>query len=254
MATKQLNTDRALTLSLPQRVKITGLFMGCQVNENLWMPVRKLIWDETGYRSGNLYGAITAMDNDPACRNYFSLSPLDRVKVSREIPGDYSRRMPLDRPEEMPQHLPNLGLSADSLDPIAYVARSGGYKQADGFDVFPEIEPDPNGCYRFYFGLRELHLLTDLRATLNQLQPGNEVAVKGNKAIYVATNLDLGFLPGYIVALNEEHPELVKLAIERVNPDAIYTHHKVLCSATCQGFIPFSSSAYQPIGELYGKA
>jgi hypothetical protein len=239
-------------IAVPQ--KITALFMGCQVNASLWVPVRKIIWDESGYRSGNLKGAIVAMESDPACQNYFNLSPLDRIKVTREIPGDFSRRMPLDRPEEMPQHLPNLGLSANLTDPIAYVARSGGYKQADRFDVFPEIEPDPDGCYRFYFGLRELHLLPDLRATATKLQPGDRLTVDGDKAIWSSINLALGVLPGYVLALDGENPGLVTLAIERVNPQAIYTHHKILCSATCQGFIPFRLLDYQPIGDLYGEA
>lgn len=238
-------------ISIPQ--EITGLFMGCYINENLWVPVRKLIWDENIYRSGNLYGAISAMEQDPACRNYFSLSPLDRIKVTREIPGDFSRRMPLDRPEEMPQHLPNLGLSATLLDPIAYVARSGGYKQTDRFDVFPEIEPDSDGCYRFYFGLRELDLLPDLATTLSRLQPGDELAVKGSKTIHLATNIILGLLPGYIVAMDGENPGMVKLAIELINSQSIYTHHKIICSATCRGFIPFSDRSYQPIGKLDGK-
>ncbi|PSB48820.1 hypothetical protein C7B77_23705 [Chamaesiphon polymorphus CCALA 037] len=227
--------------------------MGCQVNDNLWVPARKLIWDESGYRSGNVKGAIQAIINSSIFHNYFSLSPLDRIDVTREIPGDFSRRMPLDRPEEMPQHLPHLGLSADLLDPIAYVARSGGYKQTDSFDVFPEIDPDSDGCYYFYFGLRELHLLPELKSTLSTLKSGDKIAVRGKEAIHIATNLTLGLLPGYIVAMDNENSGLLNLAIERINLGAIYTRHKIICSATCKGFLPFSTPVYQPIGDLYGK-
>jgi hypothetical protein len=68
--------------------------------------------------------------------------------------------MPLDRPQEMPWYLPSLGLPPD-LNPIAFVARNGGYRETDSLDVFPEVAVDPDSCYRFYFLLRKLYLVEE---------------------------------------------------------------------------------------------
>ena len=155
--------------------------------------------------------------------------------------------MPLARPQEMSLHLPNLGLPADLLAPISYVARSGGYRQTDSLDVFPELQPDIDGCYRFFFGLQELNLSDN-----NSVRQENILTTKGREAISLETGRAIGLLPGYIHALIAEQSENVRLKIELVN-DSFYTSQRLLCSATCKGFVPFSSELYLPIGDLYGK-
>ena len=38
--------------------------------------------------------------------------------------------------------MPSLGLPPDLIDPIAFVAQNGGYRETDSLDVFPEVQPD----------------------------------------------------------------------------------------------------------------
>jgi hypothetical protein len=233
---------------------ITGLFLGCQVNTDLWVPVKKMIWNthtgkaNRGYRTACVTGIKQAMATNRLWQNYFGLSPIDRVDITRDIHPAYACRMPLVRPQEMSLHLPNLDLPADLLDPITYVARSGGYRQTDSLDVFPELEPDSDGCYRFFFGLQELNLLDD-----DSVKQGDILITKGREAIHQKIGRMIGSMPGYIHALVMEQPQNVRLQIERVN-DSFYTSQRLLCSATCKGFIPFSSELYSPIGDLYGEA
>ena len=182
--------------------RIIGLFLGCQVTPDLWVPVKKIIWDTPTDRANQVYrtacvtGIRQAMMSSRLWHNYFGLAPIERVDITRDIHPAYACRMPLARPQEMFLHLPNLGLPADLLDPISYVARSGGYRQTDSLDVFPELQPDIDGCYRFFFGLQELNLSDD-----NSVKQGDILTTEGRKAISLETGRAIGLLPGYIHAL-----------------------------------------------------
>ena len=116
------------TYPLNRGLDITALFLGCQVDRDLWVPVRKLIWRDSIYRMGNVAGVQQAIDSSRLWQNFFGLSPIERIFVSRSIPPDFSCRMPLARPQEMQFNSPHLGLTADLIDPMVYVARSGGYR------------------------------------------------------------------------------------------------------------------------------
>ena len=244
---------RAPHLGATQHNGITALFLGCQVNPDLWVPVKKLIWDERGcFKMGCVAGVKQAISSSRLWQNYFGLSPIDRISITPSIPPVYACRMPLDRPQEMPVNLPDLGLRADLDDPIAYVARSGGYRQKDDLDVFPELDPDRDGCYRFFFGLSGLHLLADERWIKDTVRAGDRLIVRGRGAIHQPTGNPIGSVPGYIQALVTEHPPNVTLQIEQIN-DAFFTKRKLLCLATCRDFTPFTSAPYLPIGDLDGN-
>jgi hypothetical protein len=243
------NLDRSNHL-LTGGLEITALFLGCQVDERQWLPVQKLIWSNGIYRMGYVAGVRQAMATSPLWQNFFGLSPIDRIFVSHNVPAAFSCRMPLDRPEEMPDRLPHLGLPSDLKDPIAYVARSGGYRHKDHRDVFPEINPDSDGKYRFFFGLRDLEV-EDPCSIAKIIRSGESLLTEGRNAIVSATNTRIGSIPGYIHALATEHPDLVDIKVERVNQGAWISSRKVLCSATCSGFVPFAAKEYLPIGNLY---
>ncbi len=233
-------------------LEITALFLGCQVDEQRWLPVQKLIWADGIYRMGYVAGVKEAMATSLLWQNFFGLSPIDRIFVSHNVPAAFSCRMPLDRPEEMPDHLPHLGLPSDLKDPIAFVSRSGGYRHKDHHDAFPEINPDSDGKYRFFFGLRDLEV-EDPCAIAKIIRSGESLLTEGRNAIAPATNSRIGSIPGYIQAFVAEHSDLVDIKVERVNQDAWISDEKVLCSATCSGFIPFAANEYQPLGNLYDK-
>jgi hypothetical protein len=39
-----------------EKQEITALFLGSQVNPELWVPVKKMIWSQRGYRTGYVAG------------------------------------------------------------------------------------------------------------------------------------------------------------------------------------------------------
>jgi hypothetical protein len=246
MITESINSQ-ITQLTTIKHQKITGLFLGCQVNADLWVPVKKMIWVNDKYQTGYVGGVKDLIAAGSVWRHYFRPQDFEQVKITHDIHCDYSPRMPLDRPEEMPFNLPHLGLPADLADPIAYVARSGGYRETDDLDVFPEVEADPDGCYRFYFLLRKLHLVD--RSAIDVVAIGDEIITQDWNAIHQPTGQQIGIVPGYIRALVGQHPQHIKIKVERINRHS-RLQQRLLCSATCQGFTPFTTSKYLPLGNL----
>jgi hypothetical protein len=227
--------------------KITALFLGCQVNADLWVPVKKMIWINDKYQTGYVGGVKDLIAAGSVWRHYFRPQDFKQVKITRDVHCDYASRMPLDRPEEMPYNLPHLGLPADLADPIAYVARSGGYRETEDLDVFPEVEVDSDGCYRFYFLLRKLHFVN--QSAIDLVEIGDEIITQKWNAIHQSTGQPMGIVPGYIRALTLTHREQVRIEVHQVNHIEL-PQVKLLCSLTCKGFIPFTSIDYLPLADL----
>lgn len=227
--------------------KVTALYLGAEVEDKLWFPVRKMIWHGEKYHTGCVGGVKGLIEAAPLWRHYFQPEAFGLIKTTRDIHCDYACRMPLDRPEEMPWYLPSLGLPADSLNPIAFVARNGGYRETDSLDVFPEVEADSDGCYRFYFLLRKLYLVEE--AAVDKVVRGDDIECGDGWAIHQPTGNRIGILPGYIRALFTEHRSQVEMKIHQVNIEAL-PQERLLCSLTCKGFIPFTTAEYLPLGDL----
>jgi hypothetical protein len=235
--------------------KVTALYLGAGVEDRLWFPIRKMIWHDGQYQTCFLKGVKDLVEAAPLWRHHFKPEVLEVVKTTHEVHCDYACRMPLDRPQEMPWYLPSLGLPADLLDPlgnpagtaIAFVARNGGYRETDSLDIFPEVQPDVDGSYRFYFLLRKLYLVDE--AVVNDLTEGDAIDPQDWWAIHQSTGQRIGILPGYIRALAASHPQQVEMKIQQVNHSTIL-QSRLLCSLTCRGFIPFSSAEYLTLGDL----
>jgi hypothetical protein len=235
--------------------RVTALYLGAGVEDRLWFPIRKMTWHQGQYQTCFVEGVKDLIAAAPLWRHHFKPEALDVIKTTHEIHCDYACRMPLDRPQEMPWHLPSLGLRADLVDSleapastaIAFVARSGGYRETDSLDIFPEVQPDEDGFYRFYFLLRKLYLVEE--AVVNDLAEGDAIDPQDWWAIHQSTGQKIGILPGYIRALTASHPQLVEMRIQQVNHGTTL-QSRLLCSLTCRGFIPFSSSEYLTLGKL----
>jgi hypothetical protein len=111
--------------------KVTALYLGAEVEGKLWFPVKKMVWRGEKYHTGCVGGVKELIEAAPLWRHYFQPSNFGLIKTTRDIHCDYACRMPLDRPQEMPWYLPSLGLPPDLLNPIAFVARNGGYRETD---------------------------------------------------------------------------------------------------------------------------
>jgi hypothetical protein len=239
----------------PIQSKIAALYLGAEVEERVWFPIGKLVWHDGKYHAGCVGGVKSLIAAAPLWRHYYKPETIGLIKTTHEIPADYACRMPLDRPQEMRWYLPSLGLPSELDDPlghpdgtaIAFVARSGGYRETDSLDIFPEVLPDPDGCYRFYFLLRKLSSVAE--TAIDLVVKGDSIDIRDWWAIHQPTGHQVGKVPGYIRALVKSHPHQVKVEVQQVNRHEL-PQVKLLCSITCDGFIPFSTGEYLPLGNL----
>ena len=155
--------------------------------------------------------------------------------------------MPVNRPFHDTERLDRLGLSTDltQFDPFEYIARSGGKSGADTSDIFPEVTPDRDGIYHYYFGIGAIKDI-DISEYIYCLEVGTELTIE-NGLIY-HHNVLLGQSPGYISNLSECHPQSIRLTVAKINHD-VYQFGKILCHIEVDSrvHIPFADDDYQPL-------
>ena len=177
-----------------------------------------------------------------------------------------NRVMPVSRPGYA-SFLEVLGLSADTANPMAILARTGGRRETDQIELFPLASPEADGCYATHFLLRSIrympHPTTEER--IGRLLPGDKLLVMPEpenavdpKAIAVRTEDDykIGYMPAYLTTdlrLLQDDCKYLHVSVERVNPLPAEAHHRLLCKiVSCwpDGFRPFDTQEFQPIDSM----
>ena len=171
---------------------------------------------------------------------------------------------PRSRPD-YPEFVQWLNIPQHEDDPIALLARSGGKRVTDNFEVFPCPEPDENGRYRIHFfahGLR--HLPKPAIERINGLQVGellylaHEFQNRYDSSALLLCTEDrwiVGYCPRYLCGdffqLISQHRELVRVEVDRLNQPPTPLQFRLLCKMTADGrhFRPFSSPMYQPVSS-----
>jgi hypothetical protein len=150
--------------------------------------------------------------------------------------------MLIDRPNEARQHSEYLGLPTSTLDLTAFVSRTGGLKNSDSYDVFPDVYSDYDRNYRLYF--TPWKLCADLvnKLVLNSLLECH------NGQLYLG-DYPIGQLPKYINNMLADNPNKVGISIAKVNLESTVKSYRLLC-CTKTKIKPFSKSSYQALVEL----
>jgi hypothetical protein len=197
---------------------------------------------------------------------------LDRAYYSTELFPIFSNRLlPRSRPE-YPAFVEWLSVSAAADTPFMLLARGGGQRVTDRFEVFPQPEMEPSGRYRIHFfvhGLR--HLSTSSHDRAAQLTPGERLFLVHDfqnpwdpNALLLRTGEKqpgdvhlVGFCPRYLSQDVFEHGLTLRgsdpvVVVQRVNPPPAPIQFRVLCRLTISaenGYQPFSSWLYQPMAN-----
>ena len=236
--------------TLSQGREITGLFLGWQdYQSDLWLPVAKMTWapDLSRYCKQYTKGMERAIEISPIEKSSFIRHPsrLYQSQLSENESLNFKSRMPLSRTKYVPEHQQWLGLPEDPIDPIAYVSRTGGKRINDSYDVFPEVKPDQDGNYHFYFLPFDLNKLDpDNYKYLLQLIPGVKLRIANDRL--KDGNVDLGRLPGYLREIARSCPEAIDIEVAQINRKAPQ-YIGLLCHATINGKLvtPFTETEYQ---------
>ena len=176
-----------------------------------------------------------------------------------------NRVMPESRPEYR-QTIEWLALPENQNDPLAFLARTGGAKVTDKFEIFCYPELDENSDYNLHFfphGLRYVPESSIER--IGKMKQGEEVYLASafqnpfdEKALQLQTrdNYIIGYCPSYLLDdVNEilKKKEKIEVCVERVNDKNSPLQFRFLCSLIIpqmENYCPFSNMNYEPIARI----
>ena len=252
---------------------MTTLYLAWQhLQSRRWFPIGRLVRQQSGDRGfefAYVRGAKEA-EKDAGFKPIPEFPNLDGVYSSPNLfPAFRNRAMNTSRTDRA-EYLRQLGLDEADCDPLAELSASGGRSYADNFEVFPEIEPDPEGRIRIELTLHGLrHTNPHAVEAVQKLQEGDELGVGLELTNPVTTfgllvhsraYYTLGWLPRYFVEAIHECCDWrkldLKLTVARVNHRAPLSHRlRVNVGGRLRaGVKPMRDlERYQPIAGVNGK-
>jgi len=208
--------------------------------------------------------AFAYLKNAERLPNFKPLAGFDDLHTtylsSRLFPLFENRMMPRSRPDYEP-FIERLHLAPDA-DPFIVLGRSGGRKETDRIEVFPEPEIDAmtgrGVCHFFARGIRHIEGAADAVARLSR---GDELTLEqdaanpvNSLALRLARGSDaVGFVPDYLVSylhdmLEESHD--LHVTVEDLNGSDVPSHMRLLCRAEATWpplYEPFNTAEFQTV-------
>ena len=251
-AVQSLRTDR-----------ITALYLGCKTNDlpnltkPIWVPIYRMSWDD----EGNFYYSYTkGFERHHEQLKGHIINPdggFNRLWKTKHLDTRFSTRIPR-RAEEMKIY-DLLGVGDVKGDYIAYLARSGGRRFGDNYDIFPEVQCNENGFYSFNFlivGLGnkvkhnhdQVKLIAD---TIEAVEP-LELKIESEHSYIFCRGVELGYCPEYIHHLIKSDSYCQhQIEIERVNPESETYGGRIVVNLQLKfDFAPWQQSEFQPINPM----
>ncbi len=242
------------------------LFLAWQdPNSRTWFPVGRLTHEGEIYYFSYLQGAIEAKDN-ANFQPLWSFPDIHHTYSSTELFPLFANRLLRPSRPDYKDFVQWLNIPEQQDDPIALLARSGGRRKTDSFEVFPCPERDEQGNYHIHFfahGLR--HFPEEIQQYVRSLQPETPLLVihdvqnKFDSRALILRTEDLhfvGYCPRYLAQdffeLVCRFPQQVSVTVERVNLPPTPLQFRLLCNLTAtwtEAFQPFSSPIYQPLAK-----
>jgi len=229
-----------------------------------WFPIGRLTFNGKEYQFNYTKGVLKAI-LDCLFKPLPSFPDLSKVYTSQKLFPLFSNRvMPRSRPD-YPEFVQWLNIPQHEDDPIALLARSGGKRVTDQFEVFPCPEPDENGRYCIHFfahGLR--HLPKPAIERINGLKVGELLYLAhefqnphDSSALLLCTkdHWIVGYCPRYlcgdILQIISLHRDLVRVEVDRLNQPPTPLQFRLLCKMTAdwRDFRPFQDWRYQPFSS-----
>jgi hypothetical protein len=213
-----------------------------------WYPVGRLQKNHGDYEFRYTEGALSAR-NEAGFQPLAAFPELTGTYRSSELFALFSNRLlPRSRPDYR-EFIEWLHIPESEVEPFVILARSGGRRATDTFEVFPEPQVDENGTgvlHFFVHGIR--HSAQGAVQRAESLVAGEQLLLMHDlqnphdpKALALRTGATspgdlhlLGFCPRYIseevLPVVEDHPEQVQVEVVQVNPPPAPAQMRVLCS------------------------
>lgn len=228
-----------------------------------WFTIGQLTFDGKNYQFVYTQGVKKAQA-ESSFRLLHSFPDRDRIYTSSELFPLFSNRLLRSSRPDYQDYIQWLNIPQNEADPIAILARSGGLKATDTFEVFPDPEKSIKGVYDLHFFVRGLRYMPKYSIEkVKELQPKECLYLTfdfqnpySSTALLLRTEQrhNLGYCPRYlsedICRFSCQNPKSVRIRVEKINPVPTPIQFRLLCSMTAQwnnDFVLFSSKDYQPI-------
>ena len=244
-------------------------------NTGSWYPVGRLTLHNGSYEFNYTRGAEKAA-RDSAFRPLPSFPHLESVYESSDLFPLFRNRAPSAGREDYSDFVQWVNLPLSPHDPLAVLARTGGRRSTDSFEVFPCPEPEPDGSYRVHFFVHGIaHLGPGHVERINHLQPGERLllmwdmqnshdecaqALRTNDSLFPGDRLIVGFCPRYLAqdVLSVQFDcrgqgSNVEVSVVHLNlPPAPLEFRLLCCLRACwpSSFSPCSNELYQPLVQI----
>ena len=187
---------------------ITALYLGCKTNDlpnfpkPIWLPIYRMSWDLEGYFYYSYTKGFSKHHEQLKGHIINPIGGFSQLWKTKHLDTRFSTRIPR-RADSMSEY-DWLGIGDAKGDYIAILARSGGRRFGDNYDIFPEVQCDLHGHYNFYFAVLGLvdsiKQSDDAETVFETLETGEFLELKvGDEHSYViGRGLKLGHCPEYI--------------------------------------------------------
>jgi hypothetical protein len=224
-------------------VAMNTLYLAWRQPDHRWWPVGRLSREGSEYVFSYTRGARSA--EGAGFRPLSSFPDFDQVYVSTQLFPMFKNRLPPQSRPDYDDFIECLDLERGEADPLVMLARSGGERETDMFEVFPVPEQTGEGRYRstfFVHGLRHRGLSAEEEA--RRLSQGDTLALEAEptnphdrralRIHTVARGVHIGFVPRYLCqdvhALLASAGDQAQARVQRVNAPPTPAQFRVLCS------------------------
>jgi HIRAN domain len=235
--------------------------------ERRWWPVGRLRREGTDYVFEYTRGALAAQS--AGFRPLLSFPDLDTAYLSADLFPLFANRLPPTSRGDYQDFVEALDLSGEQ-DPLVLLARSGGERQTDTFEVFPAPERTPEGRLETTFFVRGLkYKPADTHDEVLRLHPGDPLVLEADPdnphdslAVRVLSDrrTHLGHVPRYLAPDVQKLREAgvhVSARVRRVNPPPTPMQFRVLCDLSAEwppNFSPLRAQEFEPLHALVPQA
>lgn len=237
------------------------LFLTWQHKESRkWFPIGCLTFVDETYRFFYIKGAFEAQE-ESGFQPLVSFPDFREVYESDELFPMFSNRvMPASRPEYR-QIIELLSLPQDYNDPLAFLARSGGAKVTDNFEIFcsPKLEGGKFSLHFFAHGLR--YVPQDSIERISRMEREERLYLahdfqnpfeENALLLHTRDNHIVGYCPSYLLDdMNEmRRNKEIEVCVERVNDESAPLQFRLLCRLLfpqMQNYRPFATGNYAPV-------
>ena len=243
---------------------MTKLFLAWQSPKtHRWFPIGQLTYDGKNYDFIYTHGVEQALA-DPSFRLLHSYPEKERTYTSPELfPLFNNRLMRSSRPDYL-DYIKSLDLQEAEKQPMTILARSGGRKATDTFEIFPCPQAKEDGLYEIHFFVRGLRYMPKASIdNANQLQEKERLYLMhdfqnayDSNALLLRNeqSYNLGYCPRYLTAdlarILKRDSESIMVEVKKVNLAPNPMQFRVLCKMMVKAEDSFkflSGREYQPL-------